>query len=342
MGPFSNLLIQNQTEKNMKSTLLHLFVLVISPLVIVCGGSKDNNPIAPSANTGFANPRKVTLVGYTGDAMEPFISRDGNILFFNNLNSASLSYGDNNDTNIHYAVRIDDVTFEYMGKVTGASTDETPETNELEGVASMDEQNKFYFISTLDYLDQNSPNYLSSIFQAEYVNGSLLNIKSLPNLKNDRPSNQAAVPGELNFDAEIHYAGDILYFVEGIFSGKAFPDEADIGVAENVDGLFVVKEGSSDELALINSDALEYAPSISSDMLELYFTRLSGSLASGFDFGIYIATRPSISKAWSNISKIEAISGDTIEAPSLSFDGKRLYYHQKDSNVFQIYLVERE
>ncbi len=35
----------------------------------------------------FTNPQPVTIEGYSQDAMEPFISPDGNYLFFNNSNS---------------------------------------------------------------------------------------------------------------------------------------------------------------------------------------------------------------------------------------------------------------
>lgn len=35
----------------------------------------------------FGDPKRVEIIGYRGDAMEPFISRDGAYLFFNNLNA---------------------------------------------------------------------------------------------------------------------------------------------------------------------------------------------------------------------------------------------------------------
>jgi hypothetical protein len=34
----------------------------------------------------FRHPERVALVGYEGDAMEPFMSRDGRFLLFNNQN----------------------------------------------------------------------------------------------------------------------------------------------------------------------------------------------------------------------------------------------------------------
>jgi hypothetical protein len=250
-----------------------LFFIMIFLLIISCNTSdnspEDNTSDNSPEEVSFGNSREVIIVGYTGDAMEPSISRDGNILFFNNLNSSTLPNGDENDTNIHYAVRIDDVTFQYMGEVIGANTDDISGTdsgaNELEGVASMDKDNIFYFINTIDYLDISSPNYLLSIFRADFANGTLANIESLPNLRNDRPPDDPPIIGELNFDAEINNDGDLLYFVEGFFSGNPLPDEADIGVALNDNGEFSVKVDSSNEFAMVNTDALEYAPSISTN-----------------------------------------------------------------------------
>lgn len=320
----------------------HLILSIAIVLVLIISCSNENTPTSPLAAIKFQNSREVAIVGYDGNAMEPFISRDGSLLFFNNLNSGTLPNGEENDTDIHYALRIDDVTFQYKGKVIGASGDEIAGTNELEGVPNMDRNNKFYFIRTIDYFDQNSPNYLLSIFRGDYNNGMLTNIESLPNLKNDRPANQLPIPGELNFDAEISYDGNTFYFAEGIFSGKPFPDESNFGVAEIINGLWRVKENSNEEFEAINSNALEYAASISTNMLELYFTRAVGSLETGFDFGIFVATRSDVTDVWSSVSRIEAITGIITEAPSISFDGKLLYYHQRISDVFKIYVVERE
>jgi len=43
--------------------------------------------------------------------MEPFITRDGRYLLFNNSNDPLV------DTNLHYAERIDDLTFAYRGEI---------------------------------------------------------------------------------------------------------------------------------------------------------------------------------------------------------------------------------
>lgn len=317
------------------------YVLLFGLLLIGCG--TDNDPKKPEAPLpiSFENPLEVIIDGYSGDAMEPCISRDGQILFFNNLNADKLPSGENNDTNLHYATRVDDATFEYAGEINGANIDTIPDQNELEGVASSDKNNRLYFIYTGDYFDSEGPNYLRSIFYADFSNGNLNNIKSVPNLKMGRPASENALPGELNFDAEIHYDGEELYFVEGIFSGSSFPDEANIGIASKENGVFVVPPESENLLANINTEALEYAPSISTNSLELYFTRATGSVNSGVDFGVYLATRNSATEPWDNIKRIETITGEITEAPSISYDGQLLYYHQKVSGIYKIYVIDR-
>ena len=327
------------TSSAFLTSIIHLI------LTGTCGGGNGVDSVA-SCPISFANAREVTITAYTGDAQEPSISRDGNFLFFNNLNSSMLPNGDENDTNLHYAVRTDETTFQYMGEIDGANTDIIPGTtsaaNELEGVASLDKNAKLYFVSTINYLDAASPDFLRSIYQGDFSNGGILNVSSLPNLRNDRPAGQDPILGELNFDLEIHRDGEVLYFVEGIFSGNPLPDEANIGVANNSSGTFATMPDSSSQLAMVNTDDLEYAPSISTDMLELYFTRLVGSGTTGFDFGIYVASRASPIDVWSNVNRLEGLNGDTVEAPSISFDGNLLYYHKKVDGIFKVYVAERE
>ena len=323
------------------------FITPIVHLILMdaCGGINAANSEA-ACSVSFGNAREVAIVGYAGHAQEPSISRDGNLLFFNNLNSSMLSNGNENDTNLHFATRINESTFQYMGEIDGANTDEvsgtSSEDNELEGVASMDQGGKLFFINTINYLNAGSPDYLRSIYQGDFSNGAVTNVSSVPNLKNDRPAEQGPILGELNFDIEIHIDGEVLYFVEGIFSGSPFPDQANIGVANNSSGEFVATPDSSTQFSTVNSDSLEYAPSISTDMRELYFTRAVGSVSEGFDFGIYLATRASTTDMWANVRRLGSLSGDTVEAPSISADGSRLYYHKRVAGIFKVYVADRE
>jgi hypothetical protein len=98
--------------------------------------SADQPPISPGS---FSNAERVSILGYADDAMEPFITRDGKYLFFNNLNEPRVN------TNLHWAERIDDLKFRYKGEIAGVNT------SALEGVPSMDRQGDFYFVSTRSY-----------------------------------------------------------------------------------------------------------------------------------------------------------------------------------------------
>ena len=58
----------------------------------------------------------VDIVGYDGDAMEPFIVPKTGDLLFNNRNSPPEL------TDLHWARRIDDGRFQYVGPVDGANS----------------------------------------------------------------------------------------------------------------------------------------------------------------------------------------------------------------------------
>ena len=58
----------------------------------------------------FGPEIKVSINGLTFDAMEPFISLDGNTLYFNSLNSGG-------NTNLYYATKLNDSTFTFIGSI---------------------------------------------------------------------------------------------------------------------------------------------------------------------------------------------------------------------------------
>ena len=67
-----------------KSVAFYCSLILLTCLATGCSGSGGSAPPPPST---FANPQRVTILGYSGDAMEPSISRDGRYLFFNSLNT---------------------------------------------------------------------------------------------------------------------------------------------------------------------------------------------------------------------------------------------------------------
>ena len=95
----------------------------------------------------------------------------------------------------------------------------------------------------------------------------------------------------------------------------------------------------------INTSDLEYAASISSDGLELFFTRLSlADLKAGkIRSKIMRSKRTSLSDTFSKPIQIEAIgSSDFVEGPAISGDAKDLYYHIHEGDKFRLYKLIRD
>src|SRR4051794_33576932 len=77
-------------------------------------------------DTTFSAPHRVTIRGYSGEAMEPQPTLDGRYMLFNNSNAPSVN------TDLFYARRIDDDTFDFVGPIAGVNSPV------LDGVASVD------------------------------------------------------------------------------------------------------------------------------------------------------------------------------------------------------------
>jgi hypothetical protein len=266
---------------------------------------------APAGSyTGFGEPSRVAIRGYNGDAMEPFVTRDGRFLLFNNRNDPRIN------TNLHYAARVDDVTFEYRGDVKGVNTPA------LEGVPSMDDAGNFYFISTRSYRET-----LSTLYRGRFKEGTVSAVELVAGVS----LKQAGV---VMFDAEISPDGSTLWLVDGAFSGGPIPRRADIAVAVRDGAGFRRLPASAEILKNVNTAALEYAPAISRDGLELFFTRSEATPT------IWRAARKRTNDPFALPERVAAITG-FVEAPTFSPDGRALYYHKLESGRYVIYRVAR-
>ena len=195
---------------------------------------------APDVTFGvFTNPERVTINNYSQDAMEPFVSLDGKYLFFNNSNNPPPG----TSTKLYYATRIDDVTFEFAGEI--ASVNATG----LNAVASMDSNNKFYFISTRSYMQT-----FSTVYWGDFSTGSVSNVELVPGVSKHKP-------GWVNFDAGISPDGNTLYFVDGFFGTANFPQKASLTIAKRKGNHFVRLSNSRAIMRKINNNDLNYAPS---------------------------------------------------------------------------------
>jgi hypothetical protein len=262
----------------------------------------------------FQRPERVTIANYSGDAMEPFLTHDGRYLLFNNRNDPSVN------TNLHYAERIDDLHFANRGEIQGVNTDA------LEGVSSLSCDGTLDFVSTRSYKDT-----FSTIYRARFSKGVATNVEIVPGISR-------RTPGWVNFDAEISADGETLYSVDSQFK-NGMPATADIFIAKKHGDVFERVPDSDAALKLVNTKALEYAPAISSDGLELFFTRVEKITATA-EPRIWRAARKSIHDPFGEPQLVSAITG-FAEGPTLSPDGLSLYYHAREGRKFVIFRVTR-
>ena len=287
------------------------FFLIFACALAACGPVRSAQDAPVAFSSEFQNPQLVTIEGYDGDAMEPFVSRDGKYLFFNNLNEPKVN------TNLHWAERIDDLHFKYRGEMQGVNTPA------LEGVASMDRDGNFYFVSNRSY-DQTA----STLYRGKFAGGALSGVELVPGVS-------LAKPGIVNFDAEISADGNTLYFVESQFSILGQPKNARILYARRNGNTFVRDANSAAILKTINNDALNYAPAISASELEIYFTRVGAQGPA-----IYVANRASKTLPFGEPLRLSVVNG-FVEGPTLSPDELSLYYHKKENGRLVIYRVTR-
>ncbi len=264
---------------------------------------------------GFGAPRRVTIRGYKGHAMEPFFTRDRRYLMFNNLNDPK------ENTNLHYAERRDDLTFEYKGEIKGVNS------VALEGVPSMDEDGMLYFVSPRSY-----DKTFSTLYRGRFKDGAVDGVELVRGVSREQP-------GIVNFDVEISADGKTLYTVDGEFTKEGpNPKAADIVIAMRDGTGFTRDPKSSAILELVNTEALEYAADISADGLELFFTRVS--VPPTAPPAIFRSVRKSQDEPFEKPQKVAGPTG-FVEASTLSRDGRTMYYHTSENGRHVIYCLTR-
>jgi hypothetical protein len=232
-------------------------------------------------------------------------------LIFNNSNAVAAN------TNLDYATRIDDLTFQYRGPVLGANT------GELDGVPSMDRNGLLYFISLRD-----ASATQASLYRGLFNNGTLSSVQLV----------QGIAPtgiGILDFDAAINFEGDRLYVAEGLFLFLSVPLSANILVAVPQGNGFVPAPNSADIMREVNVGHISYAPVVSRSGLEIFFNRVDVGVPY-----IYTATRATPSSAFGVAHRIASIPA-SAESPTLSPDERSLYYHLEVAGRFTLFRVTR-
>ena len=289
---------------------LVLAVLVALTLSSCGSGTATLQPSSPAKAAS-----ELSIAGYDGIAMEPFISRDGRFLLFNNSNDPGT------DTDLHFARRIDDLHWTYGGRVAGANT------AVLEGTPTMDRSGRLFFVSLRSYAQT-----ACTIHSAQFVDGAASDVQLVDSICRHEP-------GVVNFDVDIDPSGALLTFVDSHFGGSGLPQDAVLVMARWNGAQFVRSADSATTLAAVNAGtALQYAPALSADHLTLWFTRLAS--ASGRDLPqIWRARRASESVPFEAPVRIDGL-GEFVEAPALSADEKLLYFHRKVGAGFRIFAVE--
>ncbi len=279
-----------------------------------CAGSSTSPPIAVEEDTSFSGPFPVQITGYAGDAMEPFITRNGQHLLFNNRNDPA------DLTDLHIAERVNDSSFTYLGPLAPLNS------VALDAVAAGTADGTIYFVSLRSYFATFSTIHRSTL--AGSVAGP--------------PSLMATITtgggGLLDFDVDVAADGATLTVARGRFTGGAIPTSADL-VLYQADGAgFIPSAAGAATYGAVNTAGLEYAPATSADGLLLSFTRLAQ--APGSAPTLWIARRAAVTDPWGAPARIRGPSG-MVEAGSWSPDARTLYYHALAGDRFMIQRLTR-
>lgn len=296
------------------ATLTRLLSPIPLALLAACGGAGPvaGPPASTGADTTFGPAREVTIRGYDGDAMEPFITPDARYLLFNDSNDPAA------DTQLHAAEAVDDTTFDYAGPLTPANSPA------LDAVPSVDGDGRLYFISTRDYAATRA-----TVYTATFAGGRA----SAPRLV----AGLGTAAGELVFDVDVSRDGTTMVYATGRFRGGAVPEEADLSVALRRGERFERSAEESARLAALNTaGALEYAVAMSEDGREMLFTRFRP----GGEPQILRATRASPAEPFGAPARVVSASG-FVEAPALTPDGRGVYYHARVDGRFRLFRIDR-
>lgn len=270
----------------------------------------------------FGNEKTVTINGLTFDAMEPTISPDGNALFFNSLN-------DGITTSLYYAAKVNDTVFNFIGAVPVVNQTITPR---LDAVATLDTANNFYWITTRDY-----PVNIENVMRIKFLSSGYTNFGRL---HGDFYINS---PGYLIMDLTTNYSGNEIIYCNAYFNSclGGAPCKSSMGIAQKLnDSTFNKIPSSASIMANINDTVnfIVYAPCITKDGLELYYTRL---LKGGTQTEIMSSVRTSTTLPFSMPTVLVTAPSFLPEAPTLTTDKSKLYYHKKIGSTFKIFLLNR-
>lgn len=269
----------------------------------------------------YGVPQVVSIDGYDDECMEPCVTGDGQYLFFNNSNDGKV------DTHIHFAKRVGPLRYKHLGILPG--------THSVKGkdmAPSIDKQGNFYYTCTRTYDDDMNSLYVGTLARNKADEVVMVG-DTHPVAGHISPT----AIGAINMDCGVSAEGKTLVLSRAQFDiGMPAPRQSDLIIARRqqvgAGGKFVVAADSNELLKEINTPALEYAPALSDDELELYFTRASELMVGGKNTGaamrIMVATRRSKTEPFATPKVISAFKG-FVEAPTFTSDRSEMFVHQK-------------
>jgi hypothetical protein len=307
-----------------------------------CAQPKNNNSQSNTANTTQPNcfssfgtntewsgETLVEIDGYSANAMEPKTSADQVVLFWNDKPASD------DAMNIHYAVKQSNGRYLYIGTLPGTVS------TALDGVPSIDSAGNFYFTSLRTYTSN-----LQTIFSGQ-VNVIATNSLSIINVAPADSNVSLKQSGKVDMDVDVSWDGTMMLASRATFSGKSYPDSSYLELFSVSNRTASSVTNSSTLLKSVNlAECRVYAPTLSNDMKELYFTVFPANVdPTASDFRIVVAKRNSISDPFGTGAIIKGITGDLTEGPSITYNdsGKTLFYHKKDPSTgqYKIYKVTR-
>ncbi len=193
----------------------------------------------------------VDIVGYDGDAMEPFIVPE---------------YRRSVVQQPQLAARTDRSALGAQNRRRSIRISSDPikgvNSPALDGVPSVDESGTMYFMSTRSYDET-----FATIYRGHWSNG-------YGHKSNWYPALRAWPRVCSNFDAEISRDGDSLFYAKA--ASAAAPIRIRLTLPSRIEwaiGSFATRSATCC-CRRVNTPALEYAPAVSADRRELFFTRL--------------------------------------------------------------------
>lgn len=301
-------------------------ISILLTVILTCCKPVDTVIIQTTDYPSFGSEFEVIINGLSFDAMEPFISLNGDFLFFNNLN-------DGINTKLFYATKVNDSVFNFEGELNGTNQSISPH---LDAVPDMDVDGNFYWTSTRNY-----PGELNNLFSGNFNDGNVDHIGRVYG------NFYKGIPGWLVMDHAISSNGKYLYANNARFDDENCqgPCETTLDIAKKVnDSSFILLPNSDSLLKNISDDNyIYYAPCISNDDLELYFTRyLKGQISPETMFEICVAVRSNSSSEFSSPKVLFSDNiGSLIEAPALTSDKSIMYYHRKTNDSHKIMMRYR-